>query len=97
MPTAARVLPGLNMLHGAHAPEASLQFVDGQGLLSALWDSSPLFHLSSCLHGLTSYFTGCSCACVRFCFGVFLLFLVFGGFSFLPRNLAGNSILNRLR
>ena len=61
MPTTARVLPGLNMLHCAHAPASSLQFVDGQELLSALLNSSPLFHLASCLHGLTSYFTGCPC------------------------------------
>ena len=59
MPTTARGLPGLNMLHSAHAPASSLQFVDGQELLSALLNSSPLFHLDSCLHGLTSYFTGC--------------------------------------
>ena len=64
MPTAVRVLLGLNMLHMlhcAHAPASSLQFVDGQELLSALLNSSPLFHLDSCLHGLTSYFTGCPC------------------------------------
>ena len=45
MPITARVLPGLNMLHCAHAPASSLQFVDGQELLSALLNSSPLFHL----------------------------------------------------
>ena len=73
MPTAARVLPGLNMLHSAHAPASSLQFVDGQELLSALGNSSPLFHLSSCLHGLTSYFTGCPCGFVfGFVWGVFV-------------------------
>ena len=82
----------------AHAPASSLQFVDGQELLSALWNSLPLSHPSSCLHGLTSYFIGCPCG---FVFG----FVGGGGFvfvavvfcSFLPRNLAGNSILNRLR
>ena len=72
------------MLHSAHAPASSLQFVDGQELLSALWNSSPLSHLSSCLHGLTSYFTGCPCGfvfgfvggwfCVCVAFWVFFLF-----------------------
>ena len=61
LPTTARFLPGLSMLHCAHAPTSSLHFVDGQELLSALLNSSPLFHLDSCLHGLTSYFTGCPC------------------------------------
>ena len=73
MPTTARVLPGLNMLHCAHAPASSLHFVDGQELLSALLNSSPLFHLASRLHGLTSYFTGCPCV---------LYVLLFGGLFF---------------
>ena len=34
-------------------------FVDGQELLSAMLNSSPQFHPSSCLHGLMSYFKGC--------------------------------------
>ena len=98
MPTAARVLPGLNMLHGAHAPAPSLQFVDGQELLSAPWNSSPLFHISSCRHGLTSYFTGCPCGFVfGSVWGWFCGVCFFGCLSFLPRNLAGNSLLNRLR
>ena len=73
MPTTARGLPGLNMLHSAHAPASSLQFVDGQELLSALLNSSPLFHLASCLHGLASYFAGCPCVLRVF---VFVFFLV---------------------
>ena len=101
MPTAARVLPGLNMLHMlhcAHAPASSLQFVDGQELLSALLNSSPLFHLASCLHGLMSYFTGCPCVLrVLFfwgfvCFGV----LVVGSLP-VGYNLVCSSILTRLR
>ena len=75
MPTTARVLPGL---HSAHAPASSLQFVDGQVLLSALLNSSPLFHLASCLHGLTSYLTGCPCVLRVFVFGGFV-FCLFGG------------------
>ena len=83
MPTAARVLLGLNMLHSAHAPATSLQFVDGQELLSALWNSSPLFHLSSCLHGLTSYFTGCPCGFVfGFVWGWFCVCCFLGVFPF---------------
>ena len=83
MPTAARVLLGLNMLHSAHAPATSLQFVDGQELLSALWNSSPLFHLSSCLHGLASYFTGCPCGFVfGFVWGWFCGFCCLGFFHF---------------
>ena len=100
MPITARVLPGLNMLHCAHAPASSLQFVDGQELLSALLNSSPLFHLASCLHGLTSYFTGCLCVLRVFVFGG-LLFFLFGGFvvGSLPVgcNLVCSSILTRLR
>ena len=91
MPTAARVLPGLNMLYDAHAPATSLQFVDGQELLSALWNSSPLLHLSSCLHGLTSYFTGCPCGLVfGFVWGWFCGFCFLGCFFFLPRNIRGS-------
>ena len=84
------------MLHSAHAPASSLQFVDGQELLSALLNSSPLFHLASCLHGLTSNFTGC----------VFLVFwrfvcCLFGGFVVVSLpvgcNLVCSSILTRLR
>ena len=49
----------------------SLHFVDGQELLSAIWNSSPLSHPSSCLHGLTSYFKGCLCGVVfGFCWFV---------------------------
>ena len=99
MPTTARVLPGLNMLHCAHAPASSLHFVDGQELLSALLNSSPLFHLASRLHGLTSYFTGCPCVLRVLFLGVCLFWvgvLVVGSLP-VGCNLACNSILTRLR
>ena len=102
MPTAARVLPGLNMLHMlhcAHAPASSLQFVDGQELLSALLNSSPLFHLASCLHGLMSYFTGCPCVLRVLFLGVCLFWLGVFVVGSLPVgcNLVCSSILTRLR
>ena len=73
MPTAVCALPDLN-IPCAQAPASSLQFVDEQELLSALWNSSHLSRPSSCLYGFTSYFTGCPCG---FVFG-----LLGGGFVF---------------
>ena len=72
-----------------------LQFVDGQEILSALLNSLPLFHFSSCRHGPLSYFTGCAC----FFGGVFVCVfgLLFGCFFSRYRNLVCNSIFTRLR
>ena len=87
MPTAARVLPGLNMLHSAHAPASSLQFVDGQELLSALWNSSPCF---TYLHAFMALRVTLQVAPAVLCsvlFGgvfVFVVFLVFFLVASLP-------------
>ena len=80
-----------------HAHASSLHFVDGQELLSAMWNSSPLSHPSSCLQGLTSYFKGCSGVFVFGFAGCLVVGVVVCCFFCLPRNLACNSLLTRLR